>query len=168
MVDFDVYRTAGARALAAEPLYRAEDGHYQFKYLPAFAMVMAPFARIDREAAQAIWFALSTGLLTAFVRWSVRGLPERRRSEPVLAGLAVLFMRRRSASIDDGEVRGVKSAESTGVKRSRSTGVERPRSTGVRRSRSTDSLQPFFAGLQTSVLDQDVLQSARLSYFMRL
>jgi hypothetical protein len=92
MVDFDVYRTAGARALAAEPLYRAEDGHYQFKYLPAFAMVMAPFARIDREAAQAIWFALSTGLLTAFVRWSVRGLPERRRSEPVLAGLAVLFM----------------------------------------------------------------------------
>src|SRR5262245_46359528 len=92
MVDFDVYRTAGARALAAEPLYRGADGHYQFKYLPAFALVMAPFARIDREAAQATWFALSAGLLTAFVRWSVRGLPERRRSEPVLAGLAVLFM----------------------------------------------------------------------------
>jgi hypothetical protein len=54
------------------------------------------------------------------------------------------------------------------VKRSRSTGVERPRSTGVKRSRSTNSLQPYFAGLQTSVLEQDVLQSARLSYFMRL
>jgi hypothetical protein len=92
MVDFDVYRAAGARALAAEPLYRVDDGHYQFKYLPAFALAMAPFARIDREAAQAIWFALSAGLLTAFVRWSVRGLPERRRSEPILAGLAVLFM----------------------------------------------------------------------------
>ena len=92
MVDFHVYRTAAARALAAEPLYRADDGHYQFKYLPAFALAMAPLAAIDREAAQAIWFALSAGLLTAFVRWSVRGLPERRRSEPILAGLAVLFM----------------------------------------------------------------------------
>jgi hypothetical protein len=92
MVDFGVYRTAAARAVAAEPLYRADDGHYQFKYLPAFALAMAPFAAIEREAAQAIWFALSAGLLTAFVRWSVRGLPERRRSEPVLAGLAVLFM----------------------------------------------------------------------------
>jgi hypothetical protein len=92
MVDFGVYRTAAARAIAAEPLYRADDGHYQFKYLPAFALAMAPFAAIDREVAQVIWFALSAGLLTAFVRWSVRGLPERRRSEPILAGLAVLFM----------------------------------------------------------------------------
>ena len=92
MVDFGVYRTAGARAIHAEPLYNSDDGHYQFKYLPAFAMAMAPFAAIDREVAQTIWFALSAGLLTAFVRWSVRGLPERRRSEPVLAGLAVLFM----------------------------------------------------------------------------
>lgn len=92
MVDFGVYRTAAERALHAEPLYRADDGHYQFKYLPAFALAMAPFATLDREAAQAIWFALSAGLLTAFIRWSVRGLPERRRSEPVLAGLTVLFM----------------------------------------------------------------------------
>jgi hypothetical protein len=92
MVDFGVYRTAAERALHAEPLYRADDGHYQFKYLPAFALAMAPFATIDREVAQVVWFALSAGLLTAFIRWSVRGLPERRRSEPVLAGLAVLFM----------------------------------------------------------------------------
>src|SRR5215510_2042748 len=33
MPDFQVYWTAGARALAAEPLYRTDDGHYQFKYL---------------------------------------------------------------------------------------------------------------------------------------
>ena len=46
MVDFEVYRTAAARALDAEPLYRADDGHYQFKYLPAFALAMAPFAWI--------------------------------------------------------------------------------------------------------------------------
>jgi hypothetical protein len=92
MVDFTVYRTAATRAAAAEPLYRASDGHYQFKYLPAFAMTMLPFGRLDHEAAKAVWFALSVGLLTAFVRWSVRALPERRRTERVLLWLVVLLM----------------------------------------------------------------------------
>jgi hypothetical protein len=92
MVDFDVYRTAATRIIHAEPLYRVSDGHYQFKYLPAFALAMTPFALVDREAAKAMWFALSAGLLTAFVRWSVRGLPERRRPEPVLLALTALFM----------------------------------------------------------------------------
>jgi hypothetical protein len=92
MADFDVYRTAANRALAGEPLYRPDDGHYRFKYLPAFALAMAPFALVDREAARVIWFALSAGLLTVFLRWSVRALPERRRSEQVLLWLTVLFM----------------------------------------------------------------------------
>src|SRR5689334_12408941 len=92
MVDFDVYRTAAHRALSGEPLYRASDGHYQFKYLPAFALAMAPFALVDLEAAKVIWFALSAGLLTAFIRWSVRGLPERRRPEHILLWLTALFM----------------------------------------------------------------------------
>lgn len=92
MVDFDVYRTAAERVLAGEPLYQVADGHYQFKYLPVFALGMAPFALIDKEAAKVLWFALSAGLLTAFLRWSVRGLPERRRSERVLLWLTVLFM----------------------------------------------------------------------------
>ena len=92
MPDFAVYRTAAIRAVAAEPLYRAEDGHYQFKYLPAFALALAPLTMIRAEFAQAGWFALSVGLLIVFVRWSVRGLPERRRSEGVLIWLTVLFM----------------------------------------------------------------------------
>ena len=92
MPDFAVYRTAAVRAVAAEPLYRAEDGHYQFKYLPAFALALAPLTMIRAEFAQAGWFALSVGLLIVFVRWSVRGLPERRRSERVLIWLTLLFM----------------------------------------------------------------------------
>jgi hypothetical protein len=92
MVDFDVYRTAATRALEHQPLYQPGDGHYQFKYLPIFALAMAPFALIDLEAAKVLWFALSAGLLTAFLRWSVRGLPERRRSERTLLWLTVLFM----------------------------------------------------------------------------
>jgi hypothetical protein len=92
MVDFEVYRQAATRALDAEELYRPSDGHYQYKYFPAFAMVMAPFAVLDDEAARIVWFAFSVGMLCALVRWSVRGLPERRRSERVLTWLAVLCM----------------------------------------------------------------------------
>jgi hypothetical protein len=92
MVDFAVYRTAAARAVSAESLYRADDGHYQFKYLPAFALAMTPFAVLDVEAAKTLWFALSVGFLTMYVRWSVRVLPAPRRSERVLGWLAVLFM----------------------------------------------------------------------------
>src|SRR4029450_2103090 len=92
MVDFAVYRQAASRAMAAETLYRESDGHYQYKYLPAFAFAMAPFARLDPEAGKAIWFALSVGLLSALIRWSVRGLPERRRSERALIWLTILFM----------------------------------------------------------------------------
>src|SRR5258706_5325067 len=59
MPDFDVYRTAGARALAGEPLYRADDGHFQFKYLPAFALFASPLATAPAPAAKGAWFALS-------------------------------------------------------------------------------------------------------------
>jgi len=92
MADFEVYRVAAGRILKAEPLYRTSDEHYQFKYLPASALAFAPFAILNRETARVVWFALSAGLLTAFVRWSVRALPERRRSEPALMWLALLFM----------------------------------------------------------------------------
>ncbi len=91
-VDFLVYRTSGARALHAEPLYRAEDLHYQFKYLPAFAFAMAPFAPIEPEAAKAIWFALSAGLLILFVDRSIRALPDRRCGIRTLGWLTGLLI----------------------------------------------------------------------------
>ena len=92
MVDFGVYRVAAGRALASEPLYREQDGHYKFRYLPAFAIVMAPFAGLEPQTAKALWFAMSVGLLAAFVRWSVYALPDRRRSERALMVLAVVLM----------------------------------------------------------------------------
>src|SRR5581483_12125139 len=61
--DFEVYRTAGARVLAAQPLYQAEDLHYQFKYWPAFAFAMVPFARLSPEAGKVIWYALSVAFI---------------------------------------------------------------------------------------------------------
>ena len=94
LVDFEVYSRAGNRVLAHAPLYRPDDGHYQFKYLPLFALAVVPFARIDQETAKAVWFVMSFGLLVAFVRRSVRALPDRRMSEVALAWLAVLFVGR--------------------------------------------------------------------------
>ena len=48
MPDLEVYWTAASRARSAAPLYRSEDGHYQFKYLPAFAVLTAPAGRAPR------------------------------------------------------------------------------------------------------------------------
>lgn len=92
MRDFEVYQTAAVRVLDAEPLYRADDGHYQFKYLPAFALAMAPFAWIPLELAKPIWFGVSVALVWLLVAWSIKGLPERRRSTQALAWLTILFM----------------------------------------------------------------------------
>ena len=92
MVDFEVYHTAAIRAVDAEPLYRADDGHYQFKYLPAFALAMAPFAGLSPQVAKPLWFGLSVALLWLFVSWSIEGLPARRRSTTALAWLTILLM----------------------------------------------------------------------------
>lgn len=92
MVDFRTWRVAAVRVLDAEPLYRAEDGHYQFKYLPMFALVMAPFGALTRDAGQMIWFALSLVLLVALLRWSVTALPDRRLSTRALVVITSILM----------------------------------------------------------------------------
>jgi hypothetical protein len=92
MYDFEVYRVAGARAAAAEPLYRAEDGHWQFKYLPAFAVAIAPLAQLTPVAARAVWFFFSVGLVVLLVNRSLALLPDRRRSAAFLVWLTVLAM----------------------------------------------------------------------------
>jgi alpha-1,2-mannosyltransferase len=92
MVDFTVWRRAVVRALHAEPLYRVEDGHYQFKYFPGFALMMAPFGLLDQETGKMLWFAISVGLLAALLRWSVTALPERRLSQRILLTFAIVLM----------------------------------------------------------------------------
>jgi hypothetical protein len=92
MVDFTIWRQAAVRGLQAQPLYRPEDGHYQFKYFPVFALMMAPFAVLDLDTAKMIWFAVSFGLLAAFLRWSIAALPERRQTERTLLWIAIVLM----------------------------------------------------------------------------
>jgi glycosyl transferase family 87 len=92
MPDFDVYRTAGARALAAAPLYRADDGHYQFKYLPAFAIFAAPLAMAPAPAAKGAWFAASALLMLALLALSLRAMPEVHRPPVILIVVTFLAM----------------------------------------------------------------------------
>jgi hypothetical protein len=82
--DFGVYQTAARRALAGEPLYRAADGLYQYKYWPFFALMMAPFAFVSHELGKLLWFGLSAGLLAWLIRISIRLLPDRRMTERAL------------------------------------------------------------------------------------
>jgi hypothetical protein len=92
MPDFEVYWTAGSRAMAAEPLYRAEDGHYQFKYLPAFAFIAAPLALVPMNAAKAVWFAASALLMLVLLGLSARVLPQPRHPIALLLVLTFLAM----------------------------------------------------------------------------
>src|SRR5262245_33396399 len=92
MPDFEVYRTAAGRALAAEPLYRQSDGHWQFKYLPAFAIAAAPVALVPDWASRALWYVASIGLLVVLLRTSVAILPEPRYSRRYLITAAVILL----------------------------------------------------------------------------
>lgn len=92
MPDFEVYRTAGERAMRAEPLYRAEDGHYQFKYLPAFALLASPLALLPAQAAKGAWFAISAVLIMVLLGLSLRAMPDLRRPPVLLLVLTFLAM----------------------------------------------------------------------------
>src|SRR5262252_345501 len=84
MPDFEVYYTAASRAHAAQPLYRAEDGHFQFKYLPAFAVIASPVALLPMPAAKAAWFAVSAVLMLVVLWLSLRALPAVHRPPALL------------------------------------------------------------------------------------
>jgi hypothetical protein len=92
MPDFEVYRTAGARAAAAEPLYRADDGHYQFKYLPAFAIFAAPLAMAPAPVAKGGWFAFSSLMMLVLLGLSLKAMPEVRRPPALLVVVTFLAM----------------------------------------------------------------------------
>ena len=92
MPDFEVYWRAGQRAAAGEALYRAEDGHYQFKYLPVFALVVSPLTRLDQHTARAFWFVLSVVSLATLVFISLRLWPARPYRVWLLGVLTLLVL----------------------------------------------------------------------------
>lgn len=92
MPDLEVYWKAAVRAGAAEPLYRAEDEHYQFKYLPAFAVLAIPAGTVPLRTAKAVWYVIAIALAGALLTLSPVLLPERRRPGWVLVIVAAVAM----------------------------------------------------------------------------
>jgi hypothetical protein len=105
MPDFEVYRRAGLRAAHAEGLYRESDGHYQFKYLPAFAIAAVPLGILPAPLSRAMWFAVSLGLLVWLLALSHRILPDRRRSAGYLiAATSIVLAKFYAHEIELGQV----------------------------------------------------------------
>jgi alpha-1,2-mannosyltransferase len=105
MRDFEVPWTSAVRAAAAEPLYRAEDEHYQFKYLPAFAILAIPLAVLPLPVAKGVWFTASVILLIVLLVLSVRLLPDQRKTTAFLVVSAILVMAKFYArELDMGQV----------------------------------------------------------------
>ena len=92
MRDFEVYWTAATRAIGGEPLYRASDEHYQFKYLPAFASLARPLAWMALPTAKSVWFVSSVTLIPVLIALSILSLPAQRRSNGLLTAVAVVAM----------------------------------------------------------------------------
>lgn len=92
MQDFEVYWTAGARAARAEPLYRVEDGHFVFKYLPVFAMLAVPAGLLPLTAAKAVWFIVSVLLIVVLIAFSLALPPEKLKPAWVLAAILVVVL----------------------------------------------------------------------------
>ncbi|NIM89628.1 MAG: DUF2029 domain-containing protein [Candidatus Aminicenantes bacterium] len=66
MIDFEVNYEAGQRIRQGETLYRAEDGHYQFKYSPFSSLFYIPLSYLPLDVAKGIWYfitLISTGFL---------------------------------------------------------------------------------------------------------
>lgn len=93
MPDLEVYWRAGGRAAAAEPLYRAADADYQFKYFPAFAVVSIPIGALPLGVAKVVWFSASVVALMALLALSV-ALPDRRRSRAFLITILIVGLGR--------------------------------------------------------------------------
>jgi hypothetical protein len=84
MVDYEVYRKTAIRVVGGEPLYRESDEHYQFKYLPAFAVLTIPLGLVPDRVGRAIWFFPSVLLLVVLLRTTYRVIPDPRRRKWVL------------------------------------------------------------------------------------
>jgi len=105
MHDSEVPWTAARRAAAAEPLYRAEDEHYQFKYLPAFAVLAIPLGVMPLAVAKGVWFVGSVTLLVGLMTLSVRLLPEQRKPTTLLVVSTIVVLAKFYArELDMGQV----------------------------------------------------------------
>ncbi len=111
MVDFSVNYQAAQRLRDGETLYRASDGHYQFKYMPFSAFLYLPFSLLPLGTAKAAWYVVvvtSTGLVFYLTLGLLRS--DRRRSVLAAAAAAVVLGRYFLREIDLGQINALMTA----------------------------------------------------------
>ncbi len=110
MPDFQVLRVVGHRVLAGEELYRPSDGHWLYKYLPAFGFVVSPLSLLPAppeaqttdprgrgynpwsDAARVVWFFGAVVLLVVMLGLSLRLLPDRKWPGGAIVGVTILAL----------------------------------------------------------------------------
>lgn len=76
MFDFEVNYRAGERLQWGQTLYRAADGHYQFKYPPPAAILYIPLTYLPIDLAKGVWFFLTILWSACIVLLSQHLFPE--------------------------------------------------------------------------------------------
>ncbi len=94
MVDFEVNYTAAARLRLGETLYRSEDGHYQFKYLPFSAFLYLPLSFLPLDVAKGMWFGIVLVCSVFIFLLSFRLLPGDKKKTTWMAIIAPLVLAR--------------------------------------------------------------------------
>ncbi len=94
MRDFEVNYTAGKRLRMSEPLYRAEDGHYMFKYFPSSALLYLPLSFFPLGVAKGIWFSVVALSLFLLVSTSGKILGSKQKKPVYLLVLPPLILAR--------------------------------------------------------------------------
>jgi hypothetical protein len=80
MGDFEVNYNAGKRLRWAETLYRVDDGHYMFKYLPSSAFLYLPLSHLPLDVAKAVWYFLILAAVVLILSLSNRLLSNGNKS----------------------------------------------------------------------------------------
>lgn len=80
MGDFEVNYNAGKRLRWAETLYRFDDGHYMFKYLPSSAFLYLPLSFLPLDVAKAVWYYLILAAVVLILSLSYRLLSNGNKS----------------------------------------------------------------------------------------
>jgi hypothetical protein len=105
MSDLRVSVTAGQRLLAGETLYRASDGHLQFKYSPPSAVLFVPLALVPFEAAKVVWYLLEFACLAGVCVLSPKILSvEKKRALPLIAFTGLVLLKFLAREIELGQI----------------------------------------------------------------
>ncbi len=92
MTDFEVCYKAGKRIVNGEMLYRVSDGHLQFKYFPASAVIFSVLALFPFEMAKVLWYFLELTLLFLCLTISYDLLPEKHKKKGAVVALTFLVL----------------------------------------------------------------------------